>query len=67
MYISSLFSLYFTFFLSIISFVEKMQRRTKAAYNEHYCLILKKKKRRIKKNEKNNINNPFEDIITRFL
>ena len=30
MYISSLFS------LSIISFGEKMQRRTKAAHNEHY-------------------------------
>ena len=33
MYISSLF------FLSIISFGEKMQRRTKAAHNEHYIDI----------------------------
>ena len=39
MCISSLFSLY-VFFLSIISFDEKMQRRTKATHNEHINIFV---------------------------
>ena len=48
----------YVFFLSIISFGEKMQRRTKAAHNEHYrdkFLIIKKKKKKeeLKERKKN--------------
>ena len=56
-----IFPLFFLlcFFLSIISFGEKKQRRTKASHNEHYsryiCLILKKKKKEELKERKRNI------------
>ena len=57
--------IFLLFFLS--SFGEKMQRRTKAAHNEHYInifyLILKKKKRKIKKKKKKH-KHLFENVIT---
>ena len=65
-----IFLLFFSsrfYFLSIISFGEKMQRKTKAAHNEHYidiiCVILKIKKQRIKKKKKKR-KHLFENVIT---
>ena len=60
-----LFCLY-VFFLSIISFGDKMQRRTKAAHNEHYRdKFLNNKeeeeKRRIKRKKKKHL---FGNVIT---
>ena len=56
-----LFALFF--YLTIISFGKKMQRRAKAAHNGHYLNIKEEKKRRIKKKKKKH-KHLFENVIT---
>ena len=56
---------YFVFFLYIISFGERMQRKTKALHNEHFIdnlLILKKKKKEELRERKRNVNISLKTI-----
>ena len=55
----------FRFFLYIISFGERMQRKTKALHNEHFIdnlLILKKKKKKNLRQRKRSVNISLKTI-----